>query len=62
MMSYQYLFCATCGQRRTGHSFRCSVCDTALRRLEPRRPSSLLQLQPLVRANVATDERQPIAA
>jgi len=62
MMSYQYLFCATCGQRRTGHSFRCSVCSNTLRRLEPRRPSSVLQLQPLVRHTVTQDVRQPIAA
>jgi hypothetical protein len=59
-MSYEYLFCATCGQRRTGHSFRCSVCGSALRHREPRRPTALLKLQPLVRATEQV--RQPIAA
>jgi hypothetical protein len=60
VMAYEYLFCATCGQRRTGHAFRCSVCGSALRRPEPRRQSAVLKLQPLVRA---TEElRQPIAA
>jgi hypothetical protein len=60
-MAYQYLFCATCGQRRTGHSFTCSVCGNALRRPQPTRQSHVLQLQPIVRAS-APEVRQPIAA
>jgi hypothetical protein len=31
-MSYQYLFCATCGMRRMGHALRCTVCNSLLRR------------------------------
>lgn len=30
-MSYQYLFCASCGLRRTGHGYRCTVCNGLLR-------------------------------
>jgi hypothetical protein len=59
-MSYQYLFCATCSQRRTGHGFRCSVCNSLLRRPEPRRTTSLRRLEPLVRAT--TEQKIPIAA
>ena len=62
-MSYQYLFCATCAQRRTGHSFTCSVCGSTLRQARPQRPTSVLRLQPIVRAPEAPGEvRQPIAA
>jgi hypothetical protein len=62
-MSYQYLFCASCAQRRTGHSFTCSVCGTTLRRAQPTRQTSVLRLQPVVRAPQAPVEvRQPIAA
>jgi hypothetical protein len=46
-MSYQYLFCATCGQRRTGHAFRCSVCGNELRRPDHSRSVSVTRLQPL---------------
>jgi hypothetical protein len=59
-MSYQYLFCATCGVRRVGHSFRCSVCDSLLRRPEQRPQMQVRQLRPIVR--VTTPERQPVAA
>ena len=63
-MTYQYLFCATCGVRRTGHSFRCTVCDSLLRRVEHRPRPNLLTLQPLVRAEQpqAVPEYQPVAA
>jgi hypothetical protein len=62
-MSYQYLFCATCGQRRTGHSFTCSVCGGTMRHAQPQQPTSVLRLQPIVRAPEAPAEvRQPIAA
>jgi hypothetical protein len=50
LMSYDYLFCATCGQRRTGHRRRCSVCDSLLRRPQLRRTATVHQLQPLVRS------------
>jgi hypothetical protein len=59
-MSYQYLFCVTCGQRRTGHSFRCSVCGNMLRRPEATRTQRPVQLQPVVRAE--REVRQPVAA
>jgi hypothetical protein len=35
-MSYQYLYCAACGVRRTGHGYQCSVCGGLLRRESPR--------------------------
>jgi hypothetical protein len=60
-MSYQYLFCATCGQRRTGHAFRCSVCDGLLRRPEPQRSVTVVQLRPVVRHSDSI-KRQPVAA
>ena len=31
LMSYQYLYCAACGTRRTGHGYQCSVCGGLLR-------------------------------
>ena len=37
-MSYQYLFCATCGLRRMGHGMRCTVCNSLLRRPHTARP------------------------
>ena len=37
-MSYQYLFCATCGLRRMGHGLRCTVCNSPLRRPNAARP------------------------
>ena len=37
-MSYQYLFCATCGLRRMGHGLRCTVCNSLLRRPSAARP------------------------
>ena len=68
-MNYQYLFCATCGVRRMGHRFRCTVCDSLLRRVEHRPRPSILTLQPLVRAEQPqptaprpTPEYQPVAA
>ena len=60
-MSYQYLFCATCGQRRTGHGFRCSVCGNLLRRPEQPRSVTMVKLQPLVR-RTDSSARQPVAA
>jgi hypothetical protein len=62
-MPYQYLFCATCGQRRTGHDYRCSVCNSLLRRAEPRtsRHDELIVIAR--RAKEQSEEaRQPIAA
>jgi hypothetical protein len=70
-MTYQYLFCASCGVRRTGHNFRCTVCDSLLRRVEHRPRPNMLTLQPLVRAEQPTPARgnprpapeyQPVAA
>ena len=60
-MSYQYLFCATCGQRRTGHAFRCSVCGNLLRRPEQPRSVTVVKLQPVVRHSEGA-KRQPVAA
>ena len=64
MTTYQYLFCATCGVRRTGHAYRCSVCNGLLRRAAaPERPN-VFKLQSLVRSDPATAEprRQALAA
>ena len=62
-MNYQYLFCATCGVRRTGHSFRCTVCDSLLRRVEHRPRPNVFTLQPIVRAGTQpTPEYEPVAA
>jgi hypothetical protein len=62
-MNYQYLFCASCGVRRTGHSFRCTVCDSLLRRVDHRPSPTLVTLQPIVRAEPQPKpEYQPVAA
>ena len=70
-MSYQYLFCASCGVRRTGHGFRCTVCNSLLRRPHAARPvhvSEPLSLEALRRAWQELPEadkapvREPIAA
>ena len=63
IMNYQYLFCASCGVRRTGHSFRCTVCDTLLRRVDHRPRPALVTLQSIVRAEPQPKpEYQPVAA
>ena len=70
-MSYQYLFCATCGMRRMGHALRCTVCNSLLRRpsvAQPVHASQPLSLEALRRTwqdmpeVSTTPERQPIAA
>jgi hypothetical protein len=62
-MSYQYLYCPSCGVQRMGHGYRCSVCSGLLRRVDARHPSTLVDLKPLVRATRSTrDTRQPVAA
>jgi hypothetical protein len=62
-MNYQYLFCASCGVRRTGHSFRCTVCDSLLRRVDHRPSPALVNFQPVVRAEPQPKpEYQPVAA
>jgi hypothetical protein len=59
-MSYQYLFCSSCGQRRTGHSFRCSVCGNLLRRAETAKSVTIVQFKPVVQAK--PEVRKPVAA
>jgi hypothetical protein len=60
-MSYQYLFCATCGQKRSGHSYTCSVCGSALRRPEnEHRSVTVVHLEPLQRDSQRV--REPVAA
>jgi hypothetical protein len=70
-MSYQYLFCATCGLRRMGHGLRCSVCNSLLRRPNAAQPihvSQPLSLEALRRAWQDLPEadrapaREPVAA
>jgi hypothetical protein len=67
VMSYQYLFCASCGTRRTGHGYQCSVCGNLLRRERPRTPRHALSntkayWQAPVTERKAQPERQPVAA
>jgi hypothetical protein len=59
-MAYQYLFCATCGQRRIGHSYRCSVCDSLLKRPATRKDERLLTLVRGTR-EAAQQTREPVA-
>jgi hypothetical protein len=76
-MHYQYLFCASCGLRRFGHGFRCSVCGTLLRRPHAARAVSATSMttslplshEPVVRtwqdrpaAASPAPERVPVAA
>jgi tRNA(Ile2) C34 agmatinyltransferase TiaS len=68
VMNFQYLFCASCGTRRTGHGYQCSVCGNLLRHETPRvthAPSALrttVQWQAPVPARTPEPERQPVAA
>jgi hypothetical protein len=70
-MKYQYLFCPTCGLRRFGHGFRCTVCQSLLRRpraTRPVSPSLPFSSEPLLRswqarpAEVASPTRAAVAA
>jgi hypothetical protein len=69
-MSYQYLFCASCGTRRTGHGYQCSVCGNLLRRETPRTTHTPSVLRTTVQwqapapalARTPEPERQPLAA
>ncbi|MBV9326177.1 MAG: hypothetical protein JO352_20630 [Chloroflexi bacterium] len=66
-MSYQYLYCAACGTRRTGHGYQCSVCGGLLRHeVERKHASTPFTLQTTVRAPkpVSADKpvREPVAA
>lgn len=69
MKTYQYLYCASCGTRRAGHGYQCSVCGGLLRHDMPRRqqsPASLattVQWQSTAASQPAKKhERQPVAA
>jgi hypothetical protein len=42
-LQFQLLFCPTCGLRRTGHAYQCSVCGGPLRRAA-RRPTAVASL------------------
>ena len=66
-MSYQYLFCASCGTRRTGHGYQCSVCGGLLRHeVESKHAATPFTLQTQVRAakpvSAAKPVREPVAA
>jgi hypothetical protein len=67
-MSYQYLFCATCGMRRMGHALRCTVCNSLLRRPAAARAALPMSFEALRRAWQDLPEadrapaREPIAA
>ncbi|MBV9545568.1 MAG: hypothetical protein JOY61_14450 [Chloroflexi bacterium] len=47
-MTYQYLFCPTCGLRRMGHGYRCTVCSSLLRREVLATPAARPVLRTLV--------------
>jgi hypothetical protein len=66
-MSYQYLFCASCGTRRTGHGYQCSVCGGLLRHeVERKHAATPFTLQAQVRAprpvSAEQPAREPVAA
>jgi hypothetical protein len=66
-MSYQYLFCATCGMRRTGHGYQCSVCGGLLRHeVQRKHAPTPYGLQTSVRGQLpvtsAEPVREPVAA
>jgi len=66
-MSYQYLFCAACGTRRTGHGYQCSVCGGLLRHEgQQKHQPTPFTLQTTVRGQkpVSADKpvREPVAA
>lgn len=68
-MSYQYLYCASCATRRTGHGYQCSVCGSLLRRDTPRTIHKPQELRTTVQWRVPAEqrttpqpERQPVAA
>ncbi|MBV8714562.1 MAG: hypothetical protein JO020_28070 [Chloroflexi bacterium] len=68
-MNYQYLYCASCGTRRTGHGYQCSVCGSLLRHESPRTAHASDALRTTVQWHAPTAqrtsteaERQPVAA
>jgi hypothetical protein len=68
-MNYQYLYCASCGTRRAGHGYQCSVCGSLLRHDTPRTTHSRQPLRttvtwhaPIEQRTAPEPERQPIAA
>ena len=67
-MSVQYIFCATCGTRRIAYRYRCSVCDSLVRRVPVRvrlaRSSARTPLNwvPNQRAEAGQAEGQQVAA
>jgi hypothetical protein len=69
MHNYQYLYCASCGVRRAGHAYQCSVCGRLLRRPDTRSHHTAAAAQPTrvlwqapVEQPQRTEERQPVAA
>jgi len=66
-MSYQYLYCAACGTRRTGHGYQCSVCGGLLRHdVQPKHAPTPITLHTTVRGQkpvtAREPERQPVTA
>jgi hypothetical protein len=60
-MSYQYLFCATCGTRRTGHGYQCSVCGGLLRHeVERKHTPTAFTLQTTVRGQKPVSAEKPV--
>ena len=69
MHNYHYLYCASCGVRRAGHGYQCSVCGSPLRRPDARprhtvaaMPPTTVLWQAPVEQPQRTQERQPVAA
>ena len=68
MHNYQYLYCASCGVRRAGHGYQCSVCGSLLRRADTRPHHGAAALQPTVvvwqapvEQPLPKEERKPVA-
>ena len=60
-MSYQYLFCATCGTRRAGHGYQCSVCGSLLRHdVERKHAASPFTLQTTVHGHKPVRIEPPV--
>jgi hypothetical protein len=69
MTNYQYLYCAACGTRRTGHGYQCSVCGGLLRhntpsvkRATPATLTPTVRWQAPVQEPARTPEREPVLA
>jgi DNA-directed RNA polymerase subunit RPC12/RpoP len=64
-MAYQYVFCPTCNMRRAAYGYRCSVCDSLVRRTPVQAARGLSptnRVWNLPRIEKFEPTRQPVAA